>query len=264
MGGGSGGAASSSGGAGGGAQGGQSGQEGGTVGSGGASGGAGGAPACPYKLCEGFESGTVGGIPTGWTQLKGYGAGSAADYGLANDQAHAGAMSLKSSSSMTGQNRIQLSLSSLGAVASKHWGRIFYKLQTPIVKPTSGVLHLTFVALQGTTENRVVDTVEMTNGTHQWIYNVPDDSCCTGSDYNWSFDGSWHCAEWYVDLSTKSYRFFTDGTEVTQIGFTNNTNAKMSAWTALGVGEIFYQQPPSALIMWFDDLAINDSQIGCQ
>jgi hypothetical protein len=173
-------------------------------------------------------------------------------------------MSLKSSSMTPGQNRIQLSLGTLGAVATKHWGRIFYKLQSPIVKPTSGVLHLTFVALQGTTENRIVDTVEMTNGTHQWIFNLPDDSCCTGSDYNWSFDGSWHCAEWYVDLSTKSYRFFTDGTEVTQIGFTNNSNAKMSAWTALGVGEIFYQQPPSTLVTWFDDLAINDSQIGCQ
>jgi hypothetical protein len=215
-------------------------------------------------LCEGFESGTVGGLPTGWTMLKGYGAGSAADYGLATDQAHSGMMSLRSSSMATGQNRIQKSLSALGTVATKHWGRIFYKLATPIVTPTSGVLHITFVALQGTTENRVVDTVEMTNGTHQWIYNVPDDSCCTGSDYDWSFDGNWHCAEWYVDLSTESYRFFTDGTEVTQIAFTNNANAKMSAWTSLGVGEIFYQQPPSTLTMWFDDLAINDSQIGCQ
>jgi hypothetical protein len=256
-------AGSASGGGGGGAQGGRSGQGGGSAGVPGG-GGAGGAAACPYKFCEGFESGTVGGIPTGWTQLKGYGMGSAADYGLATDQAHSGSMSLKSSSMMTGQNRIQWSLSGLGAVATKHWGRIFYKLQSPIVKPTSGVLHITFVALQGTTENRVVDTVEMTNGTHQWIYNVPDDSCCTGSDYNWSFDGSWHCAEWYVDFSAKSYRFFTDGTEVTQIGFTGNANAKMSAWTALGVGEIFYQQPPSTLVMWFDDLAINDSQIGCQ
>jgi hypothetical protein len=173
-------------------------------------------------------------------------------------------MSLKSSSMTPGQNRIQLSLSALGAVATKHWGRIFYKLQSPVVKPTSGVLHVTFVALQGTTENRVVDTVEMTDGTHQWLYNVPNDSCCAGSDYKWSFDGNWHCAEWYVDLSTKSYRFFTDGTEVTQIGFTNNSNAQMSAWTALGVGEIFYQQPPATLVMWFDDLAINDSQIGCQ
>ncbi len=256
----SGAAGASSGGAGGGAKGGQGGGGGGSV----AGSGAGGAPACPYKLCEGFESGTVGGIPTGWTMLKGYGAGSGADYGLASDQARSGTMSLKSSSMATGQNRIQKSLSGLGAVATSHWGRIFYKLATPIVKPTSGVLHITFAALQGTTENRVVDTVEMTNGTHQWIYNVPDDSCCTGSDYNWSFDGNWHCAEWYVDLASKSYRFFTDGTEVTQIGFTGNANAKMSAWTALAVGEIFYQQPPSTLVMWFDDLAINDSQIGCQ
>ncbi|HEY6476134.1 MAG TPA: hypothetical protein VI456_06095, partial [Polyangia bacterium] len=261
-GGGSGRAGSSSGGAGGGAKGGQGGGAGADGGV--AGGGAGGATACPYKLCEGFESGTVGGLPTGWTMLQGYGAGSAADYGLATDQAHAGTMSLKSSSMATGQNRIQMSLSGLGAVATQHWGRIFYKVATPIVKPTSGVLHITFVALQGSTENRVVDTVEMTNGTHQWIYNVPDDSCCTGSDYNWSFDGNWHCAEWYVDLTSKSYRFFTDGAEVTQIAFTGNANAKMSAWTALGVGEIFYQQPPSTLVMWFDDLAINDSQIGCQ
>ena len=223
------------------------------------------AAACPYKLCEGFESGTVGGIPTGWTQLKGYGAGSATDYGLATDQAHSGAMSLQSSSRLTGAepHPVQPRCGSAPSPPSTGGGSSTSS-QSPIVKPTSGVLHITFVALQGTTENRVVDTVEMTNGTHQWIYNVPDDSCCTGSDYNWSFDGSWHCAEWYVDLSTKSYRFFTDGTEVTQIGFTNNANAKMSAWTALGVGEIFYQQPPSTLVMWFDDLAINDSQIGCQ
>ena len=32
----------------------------------------------------------------------------------------------------------------------------------------------------------------------------------------------------------------------------------------LAVGEIFYQQPPSPFVVWFDDLAINDTQIGCQ
>jgi len=266
---GTGGSATGGSGTGGASTGGAAGSAAGSGGHAGGQGGAAGAPgvggassACPHKLCEDFESGTVGGVPTGWTALAGY--GSSTGVGLANDAAHGGSMSLKSNSSTTGQGRVEKALSSLGATATKHWGRIFYKLATPVVKPTSGVLHITFVALQGTTENRVVDTVEMTNGTHQWIYNVPDDSCCTGSDYNWSFDGSWHCAEWYVDLSTKSYRFFTDGAEVTQIGFTGNSNAKMSSWTALGVGEIFYQQPPSTLVMWFDDLAINDSQIGCQ
>jgi hypothetical protein len=206
----------------------------------------------------------VGGLPTGWTLLKGYGAGSAQDVVLATDQAHSGAMSLKSSSMATGQNRAQKALASLGAVATKHWGRIFYKVQTPIVKPTINVLHVTFVALEGTTEDRVVDTVEQTNGTHQWLFNIPDDSCCTSSDYNWTFDGSWHCAEWYVDEAAESYRFFADGTEVTQLAFSGNAGAKMSVWTDLAVGEIFYQQPPSPFVVWFDDLAINDTQIGCQ
>jgi hypothetical protein len=183
-------------------------------------------------------------------------------------------MSLKSNSSTTGQGRVEKALSSLGATATKHWGRIFYKFQSPAPKPASGnYLHVTLTALEnpGTNssatsifENRVVDTVEDGTGHHQWIYNLPDDSCCTGSTYDWTYDANWHCAEWYADQSTQSYRFFTDGTEVTQIAFTNNSNAKMMAWTNIAVGTIFYQTPPSAVVVWFDDLAIDDKQIGCK
>ena len=52
--------------------------------------------------------------------------------------------------------------------------------------------------------------------------------------------------------------------EVTQIGFTGKSGARMSSYTSLGVGAIFYQNPPSPFTIWFDDLAIDDSQIGCQ
>jgi hypothetical protein len=257
---------------------GAAGGQGGKAGQGGnagapATGGSGGTSSgsCTHKLCEDFESGTSGGVPTGWDLLKGY--GSSTGVGLATDAAHGGSMSLKSNSSTTGQARVEKSLTGLGATATKHWGRIFYKVQSPAVKPSSGVLHITLTALEnpGTNssassnfENRVVDTVEDSNGKHQWIYNVPDDSCCTGSTYDWSFDANWHCAEWYVDQSTQSYRFFTDGTEVTQIGFTNNSNAKMMAWDHIAVGAIFYQTPPAAVVIWFDDLAIDDKQIGCK
>jgi len=275
---GTGGSATGGSGTGGASTGGAAGSAAGSGGHAGGQGGAAGAPgvggassACPHKLCEDFESGTVGGVPTGWTALAGY--GSSTGVGLANDAAHGGSMSLKSNSSTTGQGRVEKALSSLGATATKHWGRIFYKVQSPAVKPSSGVLHITFTALEnpgtfssasGNFENRVVDTVEDTSGHHQWIYNVPDDSCCPGSTYDWSFDASWHCAEWYVDQSTQSYRFFSDGTEVTQIGFTNNSNAKMMAWTNIAVGTIFYQSPPSPVVVWFDDLAIDDKQIGCK
>ena len=164
-----------------------------------------------------------------------------------------------------GEQRAQRSLSSLGATATKHWGRIFYKVISPSPKPASGaVIHVTLAALMGTTENRIVDTVEQSNGTHQWLFNIPDDSCCTSSAYNWSFDDAWHCAEWFVDVTAQSYRFFTDGAEVTQLAFTGRSGAKMSNYTALAVGAIFYQTPPSPFTIWFDDLAIDDNQIGCQ
>ena len=241
---------------------------GGAIGSGGAGGAASAASGCAgktYKLCEDFESGTVGGLPTGWTIYQGYGTGATTDVGLAKDQFHSGSMSLKSDSAMTGQRRVQKSIASLGATASKHWGRVFYRVQSPAVKPAGGVLHLTFLGLHGSNqENRVVDVVEATNGTHQWLYNNPDDKGSKGSAYNWTFDAAWHCAEWYVDVSTKSYRFFSDGTEVTSIGFVNKTDSEMVDYTSVIVGATFYQAPPSAWIMWFDDLAIDDNQIGCK
>jgi hypothetical protein len=216
-----------------------------------------------YKLCEDFESGAVGGIPTGWTTLRGY-AAQRGGIGLASDQAHWGSQSLKSDGASTGQDRVQRSLAGLGATITKHWGRIFYKVGSPPPKPTTGVIHITFTALEGTTENRVVDTVVATNGTHQWLFNIPDDSCCTGSSYNWTFDAAWHCAEWNIDVAAASFRFFSDSVEVTQLAFAGKTAAKMSTYTSIALGTIFYQVPPSPVVVWFDDLAIDDNQIGCQ
>jgi hypothetical protein len=218
----------------------------------------------PYKLCEDFESGgAVGAIPSGWTTLKGFSA-QRGGVGLSNDQAHSGTMALKSEGMNTGMDRVQKSLAALGTTATKHWGRVFYKVQSPGPKPNSGVIHLTLAALQGTTENRIVDTVVSTNGTHQWLFNIPDDSCCSSSSYNWMFDDAWHCAEWTIDVGTESFRFFSDGKEVTQLAFTGKTKSRMSDYTSIGLGTIFYQTPPKPIVVWFDDLAIDDNQIGCQ
>jgi hypothetical protein len=242
----------------------------GNAGTGGRAGAGGGTAASgcagkTYKFCEDFETGNAGSIPTGWTALNGFGSDSMKGVGLATDQWHSGSKALKSQSMVPGEERIQKSLAALGATATKHWGRIFYLVQSPAPRPASGaVIHVTFAALEGTTENRIVDTVEASNGTHQFLYNVPDDSCCNGSAYSWSFDAKWHCAEWYVDVASQSYRFFTDNTEVTSLAFTGNANAKMSNYTSLAVGAQFFQAPPTPFVVWFDDLAIDDNQIGCQ
>jgi hypothetical protein len=221
-----------------------------------------------YKLCEDFETGTTGMIPTGWTTYKGYGTASPQDAVLASDQFHSGTMALKSVAGTSGTSRIQKSLASLGATASTHWGRIFYKVQSPVARDAGGgLVHYTWVGLLGTGENRVVDIVQAggANGKHQWLYNNPDDKGSKGSAYDYAFDANWHCAEWYVDVSTKSYRFFSDGTEVTSIGFTQKADSEMSDYKAVIVGVTYYQgvklSPPYT--EWFDDLAIDDTQIGC-
>lgn len=255
----------SAGGSGGGTAGGSGGGTGGGSG-GGTAGGSGGGTAnlgcvnSTYKLCEDFEHGTVGGTPTGWTALPAWGTGTV---GLATDQFRSGTQSLKSDSAATGQPRIQKSIASLGALGGNHWGRIFYRVKSPAPKPNT-YYHVTFVSLLNSgNESRVVDTVQSPAGKIQFIYNLPDDSCCAGSSYDWAFDDKWHCAEWHVDAAAKSYKFLLDGVEIPSIGFTGKTQANLTVFTSIGVGNIFYQVPPSNFVTWFDDLALNDTQIGC-
>jgi hypothetical protein len=67
-----------------------------------------------------------------------------------------------------------------------------------------------------------------------------------------------------IDVSTMSYHFYTDGMEVTQIAFAGRSGARMSNYSDIALGTIFFQQPPDPVVVWFDDLAIDDSRIGCQ
>jgi hypothetical protein len=254
----------------------------GTGGRGGATGDAGGmigggaadarvdAPALPgcagrsYAFCEDFESADDGELPTGWTRVNGWNDGEAV---VTSSEHHTGQRALASAVAVNGQPRAGHSLDSLGATAGTHWGRIFYKVKTPFPLPAGGVIHNTLVGLRGSSESRVVDTVVNSDGDHQFLYNLPDDSCCTGSAYDYhSYDGEWHCAEWYVDATTQSFRFFFDGVEVKSVGFNNRPGgaARIEEFSSIAVGWINYQTPqPPYYEAWFDDLAIDDERIGC-
>jgi hypothetical protein len=225
-----------------------------------------------YKLCEDFESSTVNMTPNGWTVLNGYGSTPPTTV-VAADAFHSGSHSLKTSSNVAGASRVEKALSGIGTTAGTHWGRIFFKVKSPAPQLTSQGPHATFVALQGNLragELRVVDTQQATSGKIQLLANTPDDQCCTGTDFTYTvYDGAWHCSEWYVDHVTQSYRYFLDTFEIKALAFdygAGSTKANMpAAFTAVGVGAIFYTPTlPSALVTWFDDLAIDDQQIGCK
>ncbi|MDF3068772.1 MAG: hypothetical protein K0R38_4373 [Polyangiaceae bacterium] len=224
-----------------------------------------------YKLCEDFEAGDGTTLPAGWTRKRGYGAESPDDQVISTEEFRSGAKALMSTSDTKGISRIEKSLASLGATATKHWGRVFYKVKVPAGVTPSAYFHVTFVGLFGASENRVVDTVQEPGNTpgysmkHQWLYNNPNDQGGKDTAYDWEFDDQWHCAEWFVDVSTKSYRFFHDAEEVDELAFTGQ-EAQMSAYTSILVGATHYQDEAvlRPFVMWIDDLAINDTQVGCQ
>jgi hypothetical protein len=228
--------------------------------------GGGGRSCADYLFCEDFEMGEVGAIPPGWTEHGGWDA-SGSRAVLSTEQAHSGSQSLKGAVGTNGQYRVAHDLDVLGDAISHHWGRIFYYVKTPVALDGMYV-HNTFVAFGHPDagnggESRLVDTVVDPNGAHQFLFNVPDDSCCAGSSYDYAYEGGWHCAEWYVDGATQSFQFFYDGEEVADIALTGEDGAHIDLFESIIVGWINYQSPSVPNEGWFDDLAIDDERIGC-
>lgn len=246
--------------------------------SGGAGGtaGTGGSSLCTagrYVVCEGFETTAVGNnvAPAGWTRAG------AVDVIADAGNVYRGAHAMRIDAAPNGPRRITLAGAAVAALGGSHWGRVFYKVQTPAPMPSSGVVHSTLVAgaalspVSGNIEVRVVDTVEDTTGHHQFLYNVQPDTRAefgTGSDYSWTYDGRWHCAEWHVDYATQSYHFYFDGAEVTSIAITNGaghfTNSEIPAvFQSLSVGWNNYQTSTPGFVAWLDEIALDTSRIGC-
>jgi hypothetical protein len=217
-----------------------------------------------YLFCEDFEEGSVGETPPGWTERGGWDQGGSRAV-LSSEESHGGEQSLKGAVGTNGQYRIEHALDS--ELANNHWGRIFYKVKTPIALDGQYV-HNTFVAFgrpdsDNGNESRIVDTVVAPDGTHQFLFNVPDDSCCASSSYDFSYEGDWHCAEWHVEAETQSFRFFYNGEEVTDIAFEGVAGAHIGDFSSIIVGWINYQSPSTPNEGWFDDIALDDERIGC-
>ena len=227
-----------------------------------------------YLVCEGFESMPVATnvAPAGWMRIG--------DVDVIADagNVYRGARAMRVNAAASGPRRITLSGAALAALGGSHWGRIFYKVQTPAPRPATGVVHSTLVAgaaqspVSGTIEVRVVDTVENSAGRQQFLYNVQPaggrSEFGKGSTYDWSYDGNWHCAEWHVDYATQGYHYYFDGAEVASIAITNGagnfTNSEIPlAFTSLSVGWNNYQTSTPGFVAWFDEIALDPNRIGC-
>ncbi len=215
-----------------------------------------------YLICEDFEATDVGDTPEGWTK---HGDATSVD----DAEAYRGSRALKIYPIASGQRRIYHDASLL---PSSHWGRMYYKVALPV---PDAFVHSTMVALLGDGPNvgeaeyRVVDTVKMSSSAkHQFLYNVQPNGpeFGKGSAYDYTFDGEWHCAEWYIDAENQAYRFFYDGDEIITFenGPGNYDDSEIpDGFSELRVGWNNYQSAPPGFTAWLDEIALDDERIGC-
>jgi hypothetical protein len=88
----------------------------------------------------------------------------------------------------------------------------------------------------------------------------------TGSDAVWASDGGttlddWVCFELELDTIQGASHLYMNDVEVTDLA---QTNVNVGQIGIIGVGLTFYlPDPQGGQTMWFDDVAVNGSRIGC-
>lgn len=225
----------------------------------------------PIVLMEDFETTAVGEIPKGYTKQ-----GAVA---VAEDFAHRGRHSLKMEAAVNGPRRITTKSEALAGLGGQHWGRLYFRVETPAPECKQGVIHSTIVSAIGKSplhddeiEFRPLDTILGTMGTYSYIYNVQPHTkrpeFAHGSASKWKFTDQWTLAEWYVDHATQTYRLWINSVEVKDAAFMkgpkNYENSEIPAvMESITFGWWNYQKAePKGFTAWIDDIALSKDRLG--
>lgn len=229
--------------------------------------------ASKYAICESFEGGAVGSAaPSGWTAAaSNYGPGT---LGIAEDQAARGKHSFKIAlPNGAGSTEKFLQHGSLGALANAHYGRVFYRIQSPT---TTAFVHWDLVVGAGSFNgsNRRVrwgvtgTGVGTSSSNWSWIYNIEQGD--KGDEDRTAHPqlAQWQCLEWrWAGGATQEMRFYLDGKESTrfQVNGTLKTGAspELPVFSSLNFGISSFHALNMPLVIWIDEIAIDPARIGC-
>ncbi|HEX5098726.1 MAG TPA: hypothetical protein VFV94_04470 [Polyangiaceae bacterium] len=240
----------------------------GGMGDGGTPGTTGGCAGRDLLICEDFESTNVGSVPSGWTRHGDLAA-------VSDEDKHGGSRALRLGAAANSERRIYHDAAVLG---SAHWGRIYYKVETPV---PDAFVHSTMVSLtgdgpqNGNSDYRPIDTIKQAKNTpdvggrHNFIFNVQiigSSEFGTETSYDYTFDAKWHCAEYHIQASNQSYELYLDGTKILgfEHGAGNYDDSDIpNVFDEIRVGWINYQSASPGFTAWIDDVAFDDMRIGC-
>jgi len=171
--------------------------------------------------------------------------------------AHSGGSSLRFSGGTYDGNRFMKG----PAIANGHYGRMFIKVTSAPAR--RDYTHSTFVILNGGgREVRTVDTV-MNNGKYQWLLNIDlgggnEVGLTTGYDFN--FEQSWKCVEWYIDGGSKAYKLWYEGQQVID----GTLGEIPGTFDEYGFGVNGYAGNGAKTEGFIDDIVLARDKIGCE
>lgn len=227
-------------------------------------------------VSENFESTAAGQIPVGFTKT-----GAIA---VAEGVAHSGTHALKIEPAVKGGRFISLAPDKVAALGGEHWGRLYYKVQTPAPLPAAvegkknPAIHTTFVAAKATSP-QANDAIEVRlaglslngKGEFSYLYNVQPKQrkeFSVRAKTTQKFTDEWTLLEWHADAATQTYQFFVNGQEVTDIGFSKGAGkfegAEIStAFQTFSIGWTNYQPATGeGFTVWIDDIAVGKQRLG--
>lgn len=224
----------------------------------------------PILVYEDFETTGPGDAPKGW-QKQG-------EASVAQDAAHSGRHSLKIGPATNGPRRITLKNAAVASLGGSHWGRLLYKVALPSPTVASGVVHSTIVSAMGKSplhkdeiEFRPVDTILHTSGKFSYIWNVQPrggrGEFASGGAAEHAFTDQWTLVEWFVDHATQTFRFYQNGKELKDVGFSKGAGkfekAEIpEAVESLTIGWWNYQAAGAGFTAWIDDFAVSKERLG--
>ena len=243
---------------------------GGATGAGGASatggstgtGGAGGAGGCPTNatFCSGFEetSGPPANAPVGTATLEAY-TGTFTDMmSLDTTVFHSGKQSLKV---LTGTTPSAYRMLSVPIPGPTFWVRMYIRSDGTFGDMTA--VHNAFFQAMTTPDPNSSGQVQVAEQYCQVLLNVSDTlyptglSTCSTTGPTLS-PNTWHCVEAYFDGPTGTVQVYGDNTKMIDA---ENWSPAKETYGAFEFG--FHQYSGPARNMWYDDVVVAPTRIGC-
>lgn len=217
-------------------------------------------------VCEDFEDAAIGANPAGW-DLRPSGVWGGNTMGVTDEYSVSGGQSFRVAGGDTGAQWLTY-MGDISAFADGHWGRMYFRMGSPVPWPNGGVIHGDLFEARGNWNSSTHQVrwavINNTQMQHNWGYNVQTSNAGefiheTGYIYPWT--DQWLCIEWHHDQAAQQATLWVDGEQILDV--TAGDDPQLPTFDDISVGWANYQTASPEFVVYIDDVVLDDERVGC-